>query len=932
MTKTKSASSPAAPSAGRLWLFRLILIVGMPLATLAVLEGALRLFGFGYPPSFVLADTIAGRAVLRDNQDFTQRFFAPHLVRTPHSFAVDAEKPAGTYRILVLGESAAMGDPAPAFGFARILSVMLAARYPDRRFEVVNAGVTTINSHAVREIARDSLRLQPDLVIVYMGNNEVVGPYGVGTVFNPFTGNIGIIRAQLAAKSLRLGQMFDRLGRWAGANKGLPERWEGMTMFLGHEVRASDPGLQHVYAHFQRNLEDILASAENGGAKVILSTIGTNLKDCPPFGSQHRPGFSAEDEKKWRGQMDAGIAEETAGHGDAALRLYADAQAIDDTAADLAFRQGRLLYAQGRYDDAYAAFVRARDLDTLRFRADSTVNRLIRETATRHHGAGFGFVDVDEEFRKASPHGIPGDELLYEHVHMTFAGNYVIARALADAAVPYLGEAKGPLPSETEAGERLGLSEWHQAKILHDVLERFLRPPFLGQIDAEARKRRLQERMQALAPELAAERLPAMIADLTARGAKAPDWEMHENLAQILEAAGQGPAAIGEWRAVIERVPHYMEAHANLAKLLFRAGKGEAALAEFERARELRPYVSDSYNNIGAMYASQGKWPEAIRTYERALTIDPSSRDTLINLAMARAAQKNLDEARRLYQQASERPAYTAEAHYQLALCARALDLVGEAKDHCQSALAIEPRHVAAYRLLMELFKGTGQGQAAFAYAEDLLKKDPDHPLAHETAGEILEVKGQADDAAAHYEKAIASDPGLDDAYLALAALRRKQGRGRDAQAVLERGVAARPASQPMQQRLADFYMEIPDPARALAACRRIRERWPQDWMATTKLAFVLATAPDVHLRDGAEALTLAEEADRATGHRDPRVLNTLAAALAESKRFPEATVAAREAIQVAQAAGQSDLAARIDRQAARYTRGLTYENPATKK
>jgi tetratricopeptide (TPR) repeat protein len=929
MPKTNAASPHAGPSRGRLWLFRLILIVGLPLATLALLEGALRLAGFGYPASFLLADTIAGRAVLRDNPDFTQRFFAPHLVRTPHSFAVDADKPAGTYRILVLGESAAMGDPAPAFGFSRLLSVMLAARYPDRRFEVVNAGVTTINSHAVREIARDGMRLRPDLVVVYMGNNEVVGPYGVGTVFNPFTGSLSIIRAQLLAKSLRLGQMFDRLGRWAGANKGVPERWEGMTMFLGHEVRATDPGLQHVYAHFQRNLEDILAASESGGAKVIVSTVGTNLKDSPPFGSQHRPGLSAENEKKWRATVDAGIAEEAAGHADAALRLYAEARAVDDSPAELAFRQARLLYAQERYEDAYAAFARARDLDTLRFRADSTINRLIRETAARHRNAGVGFVDIDGEFRKASPHGIPGDELLYEHVHMTFAGNYVIAHALAEAAAPFLGEARGPLPSVEETGQRLGLSEWHQARILNDVLERFLRPPFLGQIDADARKRRLQERLHTLSSHLTPAQLPAMVADLTARVAGAPDWEMHENLAQILEATGQAPAAIGEWRAVIERVPHYMEAHANLAKLLFRAGKGDAALAEFEIARGLRPYVSDSYNNIGAMYASQGKWAEAIHTYERALAIDPSSRDTLINLAMARAAQKNLDEARMLYQRAAERPAYTAESHYQLALCARALDLVGEAKDHCQAALAIEPRHAPAYRLLMEIFRATGQGPAALAYVESLLKSDPGHALAHETAGEILEAKGDPDEAAAHYEQAIVSDPQLDDAYLALATLRRKQGRLHDAATVLEKGAAARPGTPAIQQRLVDVYMELPDPARAVAACRRIRERTPQDWMATAKLAFILATAPDAHLRDGSEALNLAQEADRASGHRDPRVLNSLAAALAESKRFPEATVAAREAIQAAQVAGQADLAARIDKQAARYARGLTYETPA---
>jgi tetratricopeptide (TPR) repeat protein len=920
-------------SPARLWAFRLVSVLVVPLVFLLALEGGLRLLGFGYPPSFILRDTIGGRAVFRDNPDFTQRFFAPHLVRTPHSFATDVDKAAGTYRIVVLGESAAMGDPAPSFGFSRMLEVMLRTRYPERHFEVINAGVTTINSHAVREIAQDCLRLEPDLVFVYMGNNEVVGPYGVGTVFNPFTGSLGVIRAQLFAKSLRLGQVFDRLGRWAGANKGVPERWEGMTMFLGHEVRGSDPGLQKVYGHFRQNLEDIVGIAQQGGATVLLATIGTNLKDSPPFGSQHRAGLGAVDEKRWQAQMDAGIAEEERGHSDEALGAYAQAQAIDDAPAELAFRQARCLYTLARYDQAYDAFVRARDLDTLRFRADSTINRLIREAAARHRAGGVRLVDVDNLFRKASPHAIPGEELFYEHVHMTFEGNYVIANAVADEAGPLLGPpGPRPIPSRSEVAERLGFSEWHRAKVLREILERFLRPPFLGQVGAAARKARLQARLAEMEPAIVPAHTEAMIADLAGLAAHDPDWEMHENLAQIEEASGKTADAIAEWRVVIARVPHYMEAHANLGKLLFRAGQPEDALAEFERARALRPYVADSYNNIGAMYASQKRWPEAVAAYQRSLAIDSSSRDALINLAMTYSAQKKGDEARRLYQRAADRPAYTAEAHYQLALCARALDLLRESKEHCEAALAIDPRHAAAYRLLIDDFKRAGHGNEALAFLEKLLKDDPQRADAHKTTGEILEARGQLDEAAVHYEQALALDPRMDGAYLALGQLRRKQGRTRDAAAVLERGAAAFPENEEMQQRLASACMEIPDPARSIAVYRRIREHWPRDWVATANLAWILATAPDPRLRNANEALSLAEEAALVTGNREPQVLNTRAAALAEARRFPEAAEAARAAMQLALASGRQDLAARIEPLVALFAKGQAYPYPPAKK
>ena len=104
------------------------------------------------------------------------------LPRTPIP-AILAAKPAGKVRIFVLGGSAAMGTPDPSFNFGQILGVMLREQYPGVQFEVVNGAMTAINSYVVREIARDCAAREPDLFVVYMGNNEVIGPYGPGTVF-----------------------------------------------------------------------------------------------------------------------------------------------------------------------------------------------------------------------------------------------------------------------------------------------------------------------------------------------------------------------------------------------------------------------------------------------------------------------------------------------------------------------------------------------------------------------------------------------------------------------------------------------------------------------------------------------------------------------------------------------------------------------------
>ena len=69
---------------------------------------------------------------------------------------------------------------------------------------------TAINSHVVLPIARECARQNGDLWIVYMGNNEVLGPFGAGSVFSAQSPPLSVIRTSLALKRLKLGQLADR--------------------------------------------------------------------------------------------------------------------------------------------------------------------------------------------------------------------------------------------------------------------------------------------------------------------------------------------------------------------------------------------------------------------------------------------------------------------------------------------------------------------------------------------------------------------------------------------------------------------------------------------------------------------------------------------------------------------------------------------------
>ncbi|HVV71798.1 MAG TPA: hypothetical protein VHI52_09920, partial [Verrucomicrobiae bacterium] len=165
--KSKGKVRPALKlSRGKKWGFALVAFVLLPLLVLAAVEGCLRLAGYGYPTDFFQRIRIGSKDYYVENDQFGLRFFPPELARSPPPIRMEAEKPPGTFRIFLFGESAALGDPRPAYGAGRYLRELLQARYPAGKFEVVCGAVTAIDSHAILPIARECARRQGDLWIL----------------------------------------------------------------------------------------------------------------------------------------------------------------------------------------------------------------------------------------------------------------------------------------------------------------------------------------------------------------------------------------------------------------------------------------------------------------------------------------------------------------------------------------------------------------------------------------------------------------------------------------------------------------------------------------------------------------------------------------------------------------------------------------------
>ncbi len=137
----------------------------------------------------------------------------------------------------------------------------------------------------------------------------------------------------------------------------------------------------------------------------------------------------------------------------------------------------------GDYAAASQHCQKARDLDTLRFRADSRINDINRSVASSASGAEL--VDADATFAAKSPNGVTGSDLVYEHVHMTPLGNYLLARAMflqiASKMPGAHSVAEADIPSEAQCERLLALTPYDRVRIAREMFERLQKPPFTNQ-------------------------------------------------------------------------------------------------------------------------------------------------------------------------------------------------------------------------------------------------------------------------------------------------------------------------------------------------------------------------------------------------------------------------------------------------------------------
>ncbi len=723
-----AARPPAREPRG--WGFRLMAILS-PVLLLGILELGLRLAGYGYPTSFFSKTMVEGRECLVENRTFSRLFFPASLARVPAPFTMEANKAAGTFRIFIFGESAAEGDPRPQLSAGRYLKALLQERFRGQRFEVINTAITAINSHAILPIARECAAYQGDFWVVYMGNNEMIGPFGAATVFGRRAAPAWFVRLNLAIQRLRVGQLLKQVaGSVHGGSSAVP-KWEGMEMFLRNTLSPSDPRKEVVYGNFRHNLEDMLHAGTASGARIVLSTVAVNLKDCPPFASENETSL----EEAGRAAFNRAWAEAEAAreHGDAALAVqrYGEAAKTFPQSASAHYLLATSLLAVSNVDEAKREFELARDDDTLCFRADSRLNSNIVEIAGQFRSKGVALCDAAGALAASSPDNVPGREYFYEHVHPNCEGNYALGLAWAKEIAALMPAAARQQEASAWASEAacdgiIGATDWNRAPVIQEVIERLRQPPLSTQFGNSNRVAALQSQLAALRSRTAAADGSAARAVYEEALRRAPeDYMVHGNYAEFLEATGDFKEALAQRRLVAKLTPQDYFSHYKLGRLLRDQRELPGAEQAFRAAVRLNPDQDEVRLQLGAVCALQKKFEPALAEFEAARRLAPGDPRPLLFAGEALWELKRARESLDLLREATRLKPDYADAHYQLGEeLALSLELP-EAAAEFQTVLRLKPTHLRARLNLAVALSKMGRAQDALRECDEALRIDP---------------------------------------------------------------------------------------------------------------------------------------------------------------------------------------------------------------
>ena len=411
-------------------LFFVAILCVLPVVLLLLIEGALRVADFGgNAPTFRNAGTVAGGSLFISDQEGAISWFFANRDRPGYNdqYHFVEPKASNVFRVFTVGESAMKGFPQPRnLASTSFLQAMLQDAWPQRTVEVINLGTTAVASYPVLGMMTEALDYSPDLVVIYTGHNEFFGTYGVASIGRA-GGRPWMLGVTRFVHSLAIVQAWTKLtaSKTPEGNITLMERMVGRAY-----VAPDDWSRAAAANNLYHNVHEMIRRCQARGVPVLVCTQPSNERGLAPIGQEKS--------------------------GDASARAQ--------------FQLAQSLHASNQFPEALAAFQKARDLDTMPWRATSAANDSIRR-ATQELNAIV--CDVEGAFHTNSPGGSIGWELMDDHVHPTLRGQALIAEAIVQSLSRMTGtvllsaEARARIGDWQSYAERLGDNKYDRYAVAH---------------------------------------------------------------------------------------------------------------------------------------------------------------------------------------------------------------------------------------------------------------------------------------------------------------------------------------------------------------------------------------------------------------------------------------------------------------------------------
>lgn len=353
------------------------------------------------------------------------------------------------------------------------------------------------------------------------------------------------------------------------------------------------------------------------------------------------------------------------------------------------------------------------------------------------------------------------------------------------------------------------------------------------------------------------------------------------------------------WRDTLAKNPGSWMAYDNLGYDFLQRGRLDDAMSQFRKSIEINPNRVTSHNDYAEALRQSGRLAEAETEMQKALALAPDMMDVRLHWAKLLVTEGKLDQAVEEYKTILQMLAPSDRDHLDLAETelGDALSKLGrldEAIGCFRRLLQREPDNTQVRTMLGRTLCEMGDLPGAQAEFNSVLRHDARDAEAIDGLGYVLALQGNTDQARSRFLQAMQLDPKDAFVYFHYAMLLSGQGRIREAVVQYQKALA------------------LDD----------------QLFLACNNLAWILATCPDAQIRNGAQAVDLAERACRLTGNAQPFLLGTLAAAYAETGRFSQAVQTAEKAISLARKMGQNDLAARNEQLLEFYRTRRPYHAP----